>query len=91
MCSGRPSLWLPKLVMSLGERSYLLPQWAVGIMLFGKKEYVEGGDQMSKTLKNLTILVVVSLAVIGGIWEGQFDSLAEHLDQLQRNQSQELD
>ncbi len=30
-------------------------------------------------------------AVIGGIWEGQFDSLAEHLDQLQRNQSQELD
>ncbi len=25
------------------------------------------------------------------LWEGQFDSLAEHLDQLQRNQSQELD
>ena len=39
-------------------------------MPFRKKDYVEGGDQMSKTLKKLTILAVVSLAVIGGIWGG---------------------
>ncbi len=44
----------------------------MGITLFAMRDYVEGGDQMNKTLKKLTILVVVSLAVIGGIWGGLF-------------------
>jgi len=37
---------------------------------FTRKNYVIGGDQMSKTLKKLTILTVLTIAVVGSILGG---------------------